>query len=62
MLRVKVELPFHRAETDKDCIPGDEIVVSEEELTRIRAVNINMVSVISEATKPRKRKTKEDGE
>jgi hypothetical protein len=62
MLKVKVELPFHRAETDKDLKPGDEIIVSEEELARIRAVNINMVSVIGEATQPRKRKTKEDGE
>lgn len=62
MLKVKVELPFHRAETDKDCIPGDEIIVSEEELARIKAVNINMVSVLGEATQPRKRKTKEDGE
>ena len=57
MLRVKVELPFHRNATDTDQVPGDVIDVSEEELARIRAVNINMVSVLEK--QPRKRKTKE---
>lgn len=57
MLRVKVELPFHRNETDTDQVPGDIIEVGEEELARIKAVNINMVSVLGEAA-PRKRKTK----
>lgn len=50
MLLVRVEIPFHRIATDTDHIHGDEIVVSEEELARIRAVNINMVSVLGEAT------------
>ena len=48
MKRVRVYMPFHRKETDKDCKPGDEIVVSEEELARIRAVNVNMVAVLGE--------------
>ena len=48
MKRVQVYIPFHRKETDEDCKPGDEIVVSEEELARIRAVNVNMVAVLGE--------------
>ncbi len=60
MLRVKVELPFHRKETDALVGQGDVIVVSEEELQRIKAINVNMVSVLGEAPQPRKRKTKED--
>ncbi len=50
MLLVRVEIPFHRLATDTDQHHGDEIVVSAEELARIRAVNINMVSVLGEAT------------
>lgn len=52
MKRVQVYIPFHRKETDEDCKPGDEIVVSEEELARIRAVNVNMVAVLGEAEEP----------
>ena len=50
MLLVKVEIPFHRSATDTDQLHGDEIVVSEEELARIRSVNINMVSILGEVT------------
>lgn len=50
MKLVKVEIPFHRLETDTDQAHGDILTVSEEELARIRAVNINMVSVLGEAT------------
>lgn len=51
MLRVEVLIPFHRLETDTDHVPGDVIEVSEEELARIRAVNINMVAVLGEVEK-----------
>ena len=50
MLRVEVLIPFHRLETDTDQNHGDVIEVSSEELARIRAVNINMVSVLGEVT------------
>jgi hypothetical protein len=50
MKRVRVEIPFHRLQTDTDHVHGDEIVVSDEELARIRAVNINMVSILGEVT------------
>ena len=59
MLRVSVLIPFHRAETDKDHVPGDEIVVSEEELARIRDVNVNMVLVLGEVEQPKKRTKKQ---
>lgn len=58
MLRVEVEIPFHRSETDTDCDRGDVIEVSEEELARIRTVNVNMVSVIGVVETPKKRKSK----
>lgn len=51
MLRVEVLISFHRLETDTDHVPGDVIEVSEEELARIRAVNINMVAVLGEVEK-----------
>lgn len=68
MKRVEVLIPFHFSSDDADHACGDILVVSDEELARIRAVNVNMVSVIEEvteqadpatpkrATKPRKPK------
>lgn len=56
MKRVQVLIPFHRAETDKDCEVNDVIEVSEEELARIRKVNVNMVLELEE--KPKKKRTK----
>lgn len=62
--RAVVLIPFHRRETDVDQVAGDEILVGEEELLRIRAVNINMVEVIgvleeaAEEPKPKRAKTK----
>lgn len=50
VLRVKVEIPFHRLQTDTGQEHGDILEVSEEELSRIRAVNINMVSLLGEVT------------
>ena len=48
MKQVKVLIPFHRKETDTDCVPNDIIEVSEQELARIRGVNVNMVLVLEE--------------
>lgn len=67
MKRVKVEIPFHMIATDTDHVPGDVIEVSEEQLARIRAVNVNMVSVLADveetAPKPvQKRKPKKPKE
>lgn len=76
MKRVKVEIPFHMIATDTDHVPGDVIEVSEEQLARIRAVNVNMVSVLAdveeepvqeetteeEPVQPKKRKPKKPKE
>lgn len=58
MLRVEVLIPFHRLATDTDHVAGEVIDVSEEELARIRSVNVNMVSVIGAVEKPKSRKKK----
>lgn len=64
MKRVEVLIPFHMTATNTDHVPGDVIEVSDEQLTKIRAVNVNMVMVIGEADepvveeKPKKRKSK----
>ncbi len=52
MKRVKVEIPFHLIATNTVHVPGDVIEVSEEQLARIRAVNINMVSVLGDVEEP----------
>lgn len=72
MKRVKVEIPFHMIATDTDHVPGDVIEVSEEQLARIRAVNVNMVSVLADVEEkpvqetvqeaPKKRKPKKPKE
>lgn len=49
MFLVRVLIPFHRKETGTVQAIGDEIEVSEEELARIRAVNVNMVLLLGEA-------------
>lgn len=48
MKRVRVLIPFHMLATDTDHDPGEVIEVSEEQLTKIRAVNVNMVEVMGE--------------
>jgi len=67
MKRVKVLIPFHLKASNTDCVPGDEIEVSDEQLANIRAVNVNMVLVlgeiveeehVAEAVKPKAKKSK----
>lgn len=48
MKRCKVLIPFHSVATGKDHVPGDEIKVTDEQLAKIRAVNVNMVLVIGD--------------
>ena len=49
MKRVKVLVPFHLIATKTDHAPGDVIEVSDAQLAKIKAVNINMVTVLGEA-------------
>ena len=48
MIRVQVLIPFSVAATNQDCVPGDVIEVSAEQLAKIRAINVNMVLVLGE--------------
>lgn len=52
MKRIEVLIPFHMIATNTDHNPGDIIEVSDEQLAKIRAVNINMVSVLADVTEP----------
>ena len=63
MKRVKVLLPFYSKATGKFQEPDDIIEVSDEQLSAIKAVNVNMVLELSEAedkpkAKPKKTKAK----
>lgn len=57
-MKVKVLIPFHLSAENKDCVPGDEIEVTAEQLANIRAININMVEPVVEKPK-KKAKAKE---
>lgn len=63
MNRCEVLIPFHMIATDTDHKPGDIIEVSDEQLAKIRAVNVNMVLVLQAdekpAEKPKKRTKKQ---
>lgn len=48
MKRVKVLVPFHSKATGKDLVPNDIIEVTDEQLSAIREVNVNMVLVLGE--------------
>ena len=63
MKRVKVLIPFHLKATNTDHVPGDEITVSDEQLARIRAINVNMVLVLGDAeeAKPKRTRKKREG-
>lgn len=62
MKLVKVLIPFHLKDTDTDHVTGDEIKVTDEQLAKIRSINVNMVEVLGEAEvgleKPKKTRKK----
>ena len=58
MKRVEVLVPFHSKATGKDQIKGDVIEVTDEQLSAIREVNVNMVLVLGEAEDKPKAKVK----
>lgn len=51
MLRVEVLIPFHSLAANKDCVAGDVIEVTDEQLAEIKKVNVNMVLVLGEVVK-----------
>ena len=58
MKRVEVLIPFHMTATNTDYVPGDVIEVSDEQLAKIQAVNVNMVMVLGDAEPKPKKKAK----
>ena len=58
MKLVKVLLPFHLKDTNTDHVAGDEIKVTDEQLAKIKAININMVKVLGEAEEEKPKKTR----
>ena len=61
MKLVKVLIPFHLKATDTDHVVGDEIRVTDEQLAKIKNINVNMVEVVGEETeevKPKKTRKK----
>ena len=58
MKLVKVLLPFHLKDTNTDHVTGDEIKVTDEQLAKIKAININMVKVLGEAEEEKPKKTR----
>jgi hypothetical protein len=58
MKRVKVLIPFHFKDANKDLVAGDVIEVSDEQLAKIRAINVNMVLVLEEVKDKPKAKAK----
>lgn len=62
MKRCEVLIPFHMIATNTDHVPGDVIEVSDEQLAKIKAVNVNMVLVLGEVeAKPKRSRKKVEG-
>lgn len=63
MKRVKVLLPFYSKATGNFQEPGDIIEVTDEQLAKIRNINVNLVLVTEEVEeKPKAKKTKKKTE
>lgn len=62
MKLVKVLIPFNDKVTGKTYKTNDEIELSDDRIAEIKAFNINMLLVIGEAEKPKKKASKKDAE
>ena len=59
MNHCKVLIPFTLSDTKKDYVPDDLIELTDEQLARVRAINVNMVEVVRKVEeKPKKKTTK----
>lgn len=56
-MKAKVLIPFHLTSANKDCVPGEVIEVTPNQLAKIRAINVNMVEVVEEEEEKPKKKT-----
>ena len=63
-MKVKVLIPFHLTSANKDCVPGEVIEVTPNQLAKIRAINVNMVEEVEETAeaeeKPKKKTAKKN--
>lgn len=57
MKQVKVLIPFTDKVTGVVHKVNDEIELSDERIADIKAVNVNMLEIIGEVKKPKKKKT-----
>lgn len=57
MKQVKVLIPFTDKVTGDVHKVNDEIELSDERIADIKAVNVNMLEIIGEVKKPKKKKT-----
>ncbi len=58
MKRVIVNIPFHISASNTDCVPNDIINVTDEQLAKIKSLNVNMVTVLGEVEEETKPKAK----
>lgn len=59
MKKVRVLVPFRDKVTGRSYEANDEIELTDERIEEVTKVNVNMILVLGEARKPRKRKDKE---
>jgi hypothetical protein len=53
----RVLIPFTLSDTKKAYVPNDEIELTDEQLARVRVINVNMVEVVGKVEEKPKRKT-----
>ena len=56
MMRCKVNVPFKDKVTGEDYKAGTEIALTEERVAEVKAFDVNLISVLGEAKKSRKKK------
>ncbi len=59
-MKVRVLIPFHLSAANKDCVPGEVIDVTSEQLAKIKTININMVEAVTEVEEKPKKKAKKN--
>ena len=62
MKLVKVLIPFNDKVTGAAYKVNDEVELSDERIAEIKAINTNMLVVLGEAEKPKKKASKKDAE
>lgn len=58
MKKVLVNIPFHISASNKDCVPGDIVNLSDEQIRKAKSLNVNMITVLGEVEEETKPKAK----